>query len=686
MYITNYKGILFIEENIDTNCNYEKSIDIKTKGLNNQLKGLDDLKEEIYQHIKKDNNKYNIVKSFSYGQKQNIMTFDDISFYGIGVLSFVEENVYNELLKKCSSKKGLDLVYSIKNEELAINKTVQINKMALYRVGKKTIGQIQLFNSSENQIHKVYLEVYSYNSFGVKKPNPKNIVLTRTINDSNEIFGDDEKIIFEENDVCSMSCVIKKVIMSENDEIDYNDAKYSHFDRTRKLLSQINLSEEEIESINEKFNLNISTDSVYPSFKNDLAIDFTGNIISTKTDPFNAFFSYIKSNQIKTDSLIIREKKTQEENQEKIKILKKEISKINIMFFMLLAIGIIAIGVFSYLSLSYKKFSNDYIDTCTVIYGATTCLHALLSIIISIIVLFKIKNKKLRYFVKYGITNLLLSIIFIASIFLGNKEILVFQIVLIVCQIITIIYSCRIKRNLKEVIKQGVLDDKKSVLLLIGLVIIPIISLGLFHIKENSQRIVQPQNSDVFVKEIEDNIISDKYSIEIGKICENKGMKSNNAENLYPFSEGIKKAYLKNGQTIVSTLTEYTNSYKSTNGNYKVDFWFDDYMLSLRVSFFEKNQNIEKDRGQLSVLITRFEDSNKDINYAQIDKLLSEESYSYITEIADYLGIDIKELFKQIVQNDTRISTNYPFFVNDAEENTDYISYDKTTFKYSYFY
>lgn len=450
MYITNYKGILFIEDNINTNCNYEKSIDIKTKGLNNQLKGLDDLKEEIYQHIKKDSNNYNIVKSFSYGQKQNIMSFDDISFYGIGVLSFVEENVYNELIKKCSSKKGLDLVYSIKNEELAINKPVQINKMALYRVGEKTIGQIQLFNSSENQIYKVYLEVYSYNSFGVKNPNPKNIVITRTINDSNEIFGDDEKIIFEENDVCLMSCVIKKVIMSENVEIDYSDAKYSHFDRTKKLLSQIKLSEEEIESINEKFNFKITNDSVYPSFKNDLAIDLTGNLIPTKIDPFNEFFSYIKSNQLKTDSLIIREKKTQEENQEKIKKIKKEISKINIMFFLLLAIGVTAISIFSYLSLSFEKFSNNYIDTCVVAYGATTCLQALLSIIISMIVLFKIKNKKLNYFVKYGITNLLLSIIFFTSIFLGSKVILIFQTILIICQFITIFYNYKTIKNLKK--------------------------------------------------------------------------------------------------------------------------------------------------------------------------------------------------------------------------------------------
>ena len=98
MKVSSYKNILFIEENINVETLNKERFEIKTSGFGNQLKNLNDLKEQIYIKIANSSQKYNVVYNFRYGQKQNIIALDDIASVSYTHLDVYKRQIQNDYL------------------------------------------------------------------------------------------------------------------------------------------------------------------------------------------------------------------------------------------------------------------------------------------------------------------------------------------------------------------------------------------------------------------------------------------------------------------------------------------------------------------------------------------------------------------------------------------------------------
>ena len=131
MNISEYKGILFIEDTVDCKIIKERLFSVETSGFGNQLKNFDDLKELVYKKLKSTKENYNIVYNFQYYQKQNILSLDDIVFHASGNFAFVENDDYLKL-KKMRNNSSIEQLFSIKNSNFYKSKPVQIDKLALY--------------------------------------------------------------------------------------------------------------------------------------------------------------------------------------------------------------------------------------------------------------------------------------------------------------------------------------------------------------------------------------------------------------------------------------------------------------------------------------------------------------------------------------------------------------------------
>lgn len=93
MFVTTYKDILFIE-GTHQEAQILGQADIELMGIGAQLRNLRDVKERLYLKVKELGG--NCLTGFEYGQKQRLLAFDDIAFYGRGLVARLPE----EVLKK----------------------------------------------------------------------------------------------------------------------------------------------------------------------------------------------------------------------------------------------------------------------------------------------------------------------------------------------------------------------------------------------------------------------------------------------------------------------------------------------------------------------------------------------------------------------------------------------------------
>lgn len=107
-YKSLYNGIIFIEGHEDYIKNLGKVEYKKDKLYNNQLKNLDDVKEQL--SCKAKNAGGNAVINFKYGQKNTswlrslILSLDDnVNWYGEGEIVLIDEFKYNEIVEKIKS-------------------------------------------------------------------------------------------------------------------------------------------------------------------------------------------------------------------------------------------------------------------------------------------------------------------------------------------------------------------------------------------------------------------------------------------------------------------------------------------------------------------------------------------------------------------------------------------------------
>ncbi len=380
MIVTKHKDILFIEGEYSSNCINKKFIETRTKGLGNQLKTLDDLKDEFCSIINNENVKYNVVAGFSYGQHQRLLSIDDVCFYGSGTLLQVTNEEYESLLWKVQKESDLQKIYVLKNEILAINKPVQINKSALYTFKDNSIGQVQFVNLSDTKIKKVTLEVNAY-SFNSKETNdPLAFEITNTNSMDSKYFGDDFKIILDKS-IRSFESKIIKIETIDGQVVDYTDAKYKEFDRTTRLLSKIKLNEKQFNFLNVKFNTNINYNSIHPNCSDGIVVDFNGDIDVADFSYFQKILDYMLSKNFHND-VAENEKRKEKEiviNQQ------KSFSKLY------LFLGILSSLLLFFMLLSNSKSLYNHIDVETVVVfgGLFTIIYLLSSIIIDIYILIK---------------------------------------------------------------------------------------------------------------------------------------------------------------------------------------------------------------------------------------------------------------------------------------------------------
>ena len=328
MKVSSYKNILFIEENINVETLNKERFEIKTSGFVNQLKNLNDLKEQIYIKIANSSQKYNVVYNFRYGQKQNIIALDDIAFYASGVLAQIGNEDY-EKIKKLIDSSSLSLQYLLKNQKFYSNMPVQVDKVALYKIKNKYVGQCKLINFSEEEIREVKLELQSVNSFGEMSDNLITCSILRKKEDSNFLFGDDKTIVFSEEDISNYKFKILSVRTDEKTYI-YNEENLDYIPRD-KILSDI-MNEDEFNYLIEiKYNSlfkkkSIQYNSIIPFKYGNMMIDFDGEIRKlTDADNLSSFINYIE-NDLHTDyeAYIKLEQEKETERLEKIKIATEE--------------------------------------------------------------------------------------------------------------------------------------------------------------------------------------------------------------------------------------------------------------------------------------------------------------------------------------------------------------------------
>ncbi|GMO51893.1 MAG: hypothetical protein Ta2G_09620 [Termitinemataceae bacterium] len=99
-YTTVFDDIVFVEgdfQNIKIGNTLEYDASSQTT-FNKHLKSLKDVKEYFAQ-IAKDSG-YNAIIKFEYGQKSKFFMYDNITFWGKGVLANITMDEYNEIVKQ----------------------------------------------------------------------------------------------------------------------------------------------------------------------------------------------------------------------------------------------------------------------------------------------------------------------------------------------------------------------------------------------------------------------------------------------------------------------------------------------------------------------------------------------------------------------------------------------------------
>lgn len=96
MYISVYKDVLFIE-GTHKNAEHLSKVKVELMGIGAQLRNLRDVKEQLYLKIKAAGG--NCLDDFEYGQKQRLLAFDDVAFYGSGVVAKLPLELYEKYFK-----------------------------------------------------------------------------------------------------------------------------------------------------------------------------------------------------------------------------------------------------------------------------------------------------------------------------------------------------------------------------------------------------------------------------------------------------------------------------------------------------------------------------------------------------------------------------------------------------------
>lgn len=96
MYISIYKDVLFIE-GTHKNAEHLNKVKVELMGIGAQLRNLRDVKEQLYLKIKE--NGGNCLDDFVYGQKQRLLAFDDVAYYGSGVVSKLPIEILEKYFK-----------------------------------------------------------------------------------------------------------------------------------------------------------------------------------------------------------------------------------------------------------------------------------------------------------------------------------------------------------------------------------------------------------------------------------------------------------------------------------------------------------------------------------------------------------------------------------------------------------
>lgn len=96
-YTTLYKDILFIEGDHPKAVRKQK-VTTNIRGIGAQMKSLNDIKDNLVSQAKLFH--CNCVLEFKYGQKTSWFSFDDVKFYGSGVLANIPLDEYEKIREK----------------------------------------------------------------------------------------------------------------------------------------------------------------------------------------------------------------------------------------------------------------------------------------------------------------------------------------------------------------------------------------------------------------------------------------------------------------------------------------------------------------------------------------------------------------------------------------------------------
>ncbi len=97
-YKSLYDGVLFVEGDLDSATRVNHVQTSLTGSFSAHLKNLDDVKSELAFQAKR--NDCNCVLDFKYGQKHRLLAFDDVYFYGSGVLAKLDQIQFVDITSK----------------------------------------------------------------------------------------------------------------------------------------------------------------------------------------------------------------------------------------------------------------------------------------------------------------------------------------------------------------------------------------------------------------------------------------------------------------------------------------------------------------------------------------------------------------------------------------------------------
>ena len=331
MNVSEYKGILFIEGKVDCKIIDEDPFNLDISGFGNQLKNFADLKESVYRKLKQANKNYNVVYNFQYYQKQSILALDDIVFHASGHFALVDQEDYFKY-KNMINNSSLEQLFSIRNNLFYRSMPVQIDKIALYKLKNKYLGQCKLINFSMKEIRTVKLEAQSINSFGELSGKINYFEITRKKEDSNFSFGDDKTIVFEESDVADFKIKINTVITSTG-EIAYDENNKEAIERFVPFSTR--LDDDQFKYLKfKKFNeifkhYNVDINSNIPRLYKNTIIDFDGNFIDTYNPELLSIEPYISDKLMNDFNLFMKEEQEKEQiRKQKEEVKKEQINKL----------------------------------------------------------------------------------------------------------------------------------------------------------------------------------------------------------------------------------------------------------------------------------------------------------------------------------------------------------------------